>query len=548
MKKKILLIRIPEVEYNLNKKDVRSLSVGSLTLPLGITYIASVIEKSKVFDVEILDLYAEKYEEFVTEFFSNPIDIMEKSKVCLLNVLSQYKPDVVGFSAPFLYQHHFVKELAGSLKDYNPGIRLYLGGYPTLIPERVLEDIPEIDIAFIGESEKSIIKVLLAENKEKSLEKIDGIGYRHAGKTYVNKTLGYINDLGQIHYPLFSKLPLKKYKSILGRSELPLLTSRGCPFSCNFCSSHLYCGRSIRFKELDNLIYEIEFYVEKFDPEFLWIRDDNFIVNQKHAKQFLKKLIRNRLVIPWLDSSAFHVNSIDEELLDLCKESGCTEAILAVESGVPRVLKEVMNKSVDLEHAKKMAEYCRKIDLPAQAYFVIGNPGETKEEINKTISFAKELQVDHCVFSIATPFPGTRYYEIALKNNYLIGTQEEIINMKYMDVCMRTQECDAQYLKDVQYDANIRINFLENRLIYGDNNSLMKARKKYRNVSKQYNFHLIARLLEGYLAGQLGEITERVEIYKQVSNMLKQEEIKSAYHKYLRWNTPATNDFRSWSH
>jgi radical SAM superfamily enzyme YgiQ (UPF0313 family) len=278
----------------------------------------------------------------------------------------------------------------------------------------------------------------------------------------------------------------------------------------------------------------------------LYIRDELFNGNRKHAKTLLRGMIDRQLNISWFDTNAFHVNSLDEEFLDLCKASGCIEAIFAIESGSPRVLKEIMNKRVDLDHAKKMAEHCRKIDLPIQCYFVIGNPGETKEEIHMTIDFAASLSAEGCVFSIATPFPGTQYYELALEKGFLVHAPEDILRMKYMDVNMETDNFTAQWLKDTQYDANIRVNFLENTCLSSNREGLEKARIKYGRIFQQYDFHVIAAIMMGYIDIKLGDVEKGYTIFAKAETLLQNEHVKKAFYKYLSWNTLPTDTFNKW--
>jgi len=543
---KILLVRVPEIEFNSLSSDMRNISVSSISVPLGIAYISSVIRQDGNHDVQILDLYAKHYQKFISDFKTNPGEVLNIAKNDIMGAIDEYKPDIVGFSAVFNFQHALVKELVDSVKRYVPNVRTYLGGYPTVFPEMVLNSIPSLDILFIGEAENTILDVLEAASVNQAPRSIKGIASRIGGEVYLSSSLNLPLNLDSIPYPTFDMLPLESYRRIIGRNELPLMTSRGCPFSCNFCSSRLYSGRKFRLRSIENLFNEVELMLSNYSMDFMWIRDDNFIVNKSHAKNFLMGMIKRGLTVPWCDSSAFHVNSLDEELLELCKASGCVEVIFAIESGSRRVLKDIMNKNVDLDHAMKMAKFCRSIALPLQCYFVIGNPGETKDEMKQTIDYAVELQVDHCTFSIATPFPGTRYYELALEKGYLIHEPDYILGMKYMEANIQTEHFSSDELKDIQYDANIRVNFLENRLLNGDRKSLEKAFKKFTRVAEQYQFHAVARLIEGYLHGVLGDTKLSHEVFTRVREMLKDIEIKKAYGKYFQWNTPATNAYRQW--
>lgn len=531
---------------NFQPKDLRGVSTGGLTVSLGVASLAALLAQRSDCEVKVFDLYGEYYEYFAAQYQTNPAALLSFSQKKISEAIADYHSSIVGFSAPFLFQHNLVKELISFVKNEFPRTRTYLGGYGTIIPEITMKDIPSLDVLFIGEAEKALGRALAAEARCSGWSDIKGIAYRESGQLFINKEPDVVEDLDSLPFPAFDFLPLAKYRKNFGQNEFPIMTSRSCPFACSFCSSRLYSKRGWRHRGIDNLFKEMRQLHNKYQIDYLYIRDDNFIVNKDHAKNFLNGLLKEKLTVPWIDTSGFHVNSIDEELLDLCRATQCTQIVFAVESGSPRVLKELMNKNVDLEHAKKMAVYCRKIGLSVQCYFVIGSPGETKEEIMKTIDFAKEMQVDHCTFSIATPFPGTKYYEIARQKGYLVHDPDYVLGMKYIEANMGTEDFDAEWLKDAQYDANIRVNFLENRLLLGGRQALETALKKYSRIFEQYNFHAVAGLIQGYLHGKLGDTERQNKIYSRIDEMLKDESIKKAYFKYIQWNTVPTENFRRW--
>jgi len=544
-KPRILLVRVPEVELN-SSDDMRATAVSGLAVPLGPAYIASTIRHHGQYDVQILDLYLDLFEIYAHSLDYDKSHVLEITRKTLLDSIEDYNPLIVGFSALFSFQHNFVQELADSVKTHYPEIRIYLGGYATIFPQMVMEQIQSLDVLFIGEAESTVLKVLEEENNSRGFAQISGIAYRDRDKIVINNTLSRVMDLEEIPLPAFDLLNTAKYRQILGRSEFPILTSRSCPFSCNYCSSKLYSGRGLRLRNTDSILNEISYLKKEYQLDLLYIRDELFNGNRKHAKTLLRGMIDRQLNISWFDTNAFHVNSLDEEFLDLCKASGCIEAIFAIESGSPRVLKEIMNKRVDLDHAKKMAEHCRKIDLPIQCYFVIGNPGETKEEIHMTIDFAASLSAEGCVFSIATPFPGTQYYELALEKGFLVHAPEDILRMKYMDVNMETDNFTAQWLKDTQYDANIRVNFLENTCLSSNREGLEKARIKYGRIFQQYDFHVIAAIMMGYIDIKLGDVEKGCTIFAKAETLLQNEHVKKAFYKYLSWDTLPTDTFNKW--
>ncbi|HBC87158.1 MAG TPA: hypothetical protein DCZ94_09410 [Lentisphaeria bacterium] len=543
-----LLVRVPEIEYGIKTGDVRTSARSAIVIPLGFASLASTIREKTDYKVKAVDLYAElfdKLEDLRNKEESETLRLITES---LFEYIGMHKPSVIGFSALYIFQHKLVKEICMAVRGRYPDIRIYVGGYPTISPEMIFNDMDGCcDVIFIGEAENTVVKVLEAENSGASLGQINGIAFKDDKGVHVVHTLDLVQDLNSFPLPAYDMLPLEKYTSIIGRREFPIMTSRSCPFDCSFCSSFLYSGRKMRFRSAASLMEEIRILKDRFGAEFLWIRDDNFNVNKEHAKGFLRSLISNNLLMPWCDSSSFNANSIDEELLDLCKETLCKEIIIAVESGSQRVLKEIMKKRVDLDHVKKMVAHTRKLKLPVTIYFVVGNPGETKEEIHETIAYAGELKADHYVFSIATPFPGTRYHKVAIEKGYLSDNPDYILTLKYMGSVMDTENFTAEWLKDTQYDANIRLNFLENRKVLSSDKELMlEGLARYSATYLQYNFHAVARLLEGYLNMRVGNVEKGGRIFDNVENMLKNKTISDSYSKYFLWDTPATNAYNKW--
>jgi len=545
MKQKILIARVPEIQVVSDDDDFRNISVTKLMVPLGLPYLGATIRDAGLHDVVLLDLYAEDHDFYLSNY-SDYGKMVECAQNRLLLTLNAYRPNIVGLSALFTFQHNFVQRLARMIKQWDGNVKLYLGGYPTVSPDLVIRDIPEVDVIFLGESEDKINNVLSSESSATPYVGINGILYRDGDNIIKTPREFNIKNIDDIPWPAFDMLPIKKYREIQGRGEFPFLTSRSCPFSCSYCSSQLYSGRVWRSKSLEKMLDEVGFMIDEYGLDFMWVVDEIFNVNKKHSKGFLKGMIERGYNIEWWDNNAFNVNCLDEELLDLCKETNNVHIVMSVESASQRVLNDIMNKRVDLDHARKMVDYATSIGLPSTVNFVIGSPGETRDEIQETIDYASELKTDGVVFSLATPFPGTRYYDLATENGLLINGEEYILNLKYMEVSMASDEFSAEWLKDTQYGANIRINFLGNRLLKGSPEKLIKAREKFGTVYNRHKFHAIARLLEGYAEGLLGNNKRQAEIYAHVSEMLSDPNINSAYGQYFDWDFPATASYKQW--
>ncbi len=164
------------------------------------------------------------------------------------------------------------------------------------------------------------------------------------------------------------------------------------------------------------MIEEIQYLIDNFGIKSVEFEDDNLLGNVPRAKQLFKRMAEMNWDLVWnaLNVSVFF---LDEEMLDLMKAAKCQYLSLAVESGSPRVLKEIVHKPVKLDRAKRMADYARKIGLDTTSLFIIGFPGETWDEVRQTIKFAEDIGTDYVKINVATAFPGTKLYDLAISQN-----------------------------------------------------------------------------------------------------------------------------------
>lgn len=544
---KLLLVRVPEFEFDLCQDDVRHVSSASLDVPLGVTTLAAVLRDAGKHDVKILDLFAINIDA-IREY------MMDRNPACmavitdhLVSAIREWQPDIVGFSALYLFQHSIVRHLSRKAKEEAPGAAVFLGGYCTLAPEILLPDLPDVDVVFMGEAELTLPMALDCYNRESELEKVPSIGFRRAdGSYHYNAERLQVADFTDVPRPAYELLPLHIYDRVYGERVLSMMTSRSCPNACSFCASSLYGARGLRTRRLDRLVADLRHMRDELGMTRLIIRDDFFNGNKKHCKQFLRAIIEHGFVTSWCDSSSFHVNSLDEEFLDLCKASGCDPAIFAIESASQRVLREVMNKRVDLDHARRMVSYCHKIGLPIEAYFVIGNPTETADEILQTIELAEELGCDNAVFSIATPLPGTKYYSDALSAGLMKNDIATLANLKFVNVNLCSDEFSPQWLKDTQYEANMRVNFYGYRYLKGGASDLQIAVRRFEGVHSQYPFHVVAALLAGYAHQRLANMEAAARMYQRVETLLQDPGLAEVYGRFIAWPNPANDAYREW--
>ena len=301
------------------------------------------------------------------------------------------------------------------LKQANPNLFIILGGaHATLLPEETLASAPEIDVIVRGEAEETIIRLLQALENKRALDDIPGISYRKAGEVINNAPLSSNVDLNALPFLAYHRLPWQKYKPHPphGRAYpfAAIITSRGCPYQCSYCSKPVF-GSNFRAQSPQRVVDEIAYYTQRFGIKELAFYDDVFTLDKKRAYAIADEIMRAGIKIDWTCET--RVNLVDKELLHHMKQAGCYAIAYGIESASPEIL-EIINKGATVEQAEEAVRITQEAGLQIIGYFMLGSPGETPETIEQTIKLAKKLKLDFAQFSVTTPFPGTKLYELYL--------------------------------------------------------------------------------------------------------------------------------------
>lgn len=299
-----------------------------------------------------------------------------------------------------------------------------------------------IDFAIRGEGEYSFLDFVKNIEKKKPTKNIKGLSYKNKnGKIINNPKPCPIIELDKLALPARHLLPMDKYFAAakkgrviegllaFGQKRTSLITSRGCPFTCTFCSVNLTMGRSWRCRSPKNIIKEIKLCIKDNNIKYFDILDDNFTLDINRAKKICRLIIKNKFKIKWSTPNGIRADRVDNELIYLMKKAGCIQVKFAPESGNKNILDNIIKKKLDLEKVKEAVKICKKNKLSVEAFFIIGFPEETESDIWDTINYAKELRrlgCDFCYFFIATPYFGTEMYDNAVSNGYLDITKYDI--------------------------------------------------------------------------------------------------------------------------
>jgi anaerobic magnesium-protoporphyrin IX monomethyl ester cyclase len=364
--------------------------------PLGIAYLAAYLIKymgGKV-EVRLIDCEAENYEG-VEEAFEE--------------IISD-NPDLVGFSV-VTGTVHAASQLAKSIKETNPGIKVVAGGpHITALPD---EYISGIDVNMYGESEISLHEYIENRILRDGSEPILGcVEFDKDGNVAGRgDPRPFIEDLDSIPIPsrelLRDNAYFHSYPYVRNSKFTTMFTARGCPYNCNFCGNEVIWGRRVRYHSLERTFKEIDRIVEQ-GYNLLFIDDDTFTAKKTRAMEICRYIRDNHPTLKWICHA--RADTLDREMLLEMKRAGCVEMQIGVESGDAEILKNT-DKSLNIGRVRKTFDLIREVKINSWATFIIGNAGETPETIVESIRFAKEIDPTYCSFIILLPFPGTRIFD-----------------------------------------------------------------------------------------------------------------------------------------
>ncbi len=447
-KKKRLLLAYPNMRWQ--KDDI----VTNWNLePTTLCLLAQMV-RQKV-DVKIIDA---QFENMSREAF--------RSRV------ADYQPDYVGLSLLTSEYADALDEAAGIVKSVDPQMVVIAGGvHATTLPERVMAN-RAIDYCVIGEGEQ-VLGDLLAWIDKTGPRPECGIAFRDgAGVTIQGRAL--VEDLSGLPWPAYDLVDYAAYLEKPQRSftsnnppELPfvrMVTTRGCPFGCCFCQVETIAGKKVRSRDPEDVVAELLFLKAQYGIRSIVFDEDNLLMGPGHyAIRLFELMVQRNVGLKWI-ASAFALFLLDDALLDLMKASGCVGINVAIESGNPRVLKEIVGKPIkDLDRVPGIIQKIKARGIYCIANFIIGFPGESWDEIRQTIAFAENCGADYIKIYPAVPLHGTRLLELARQSRTLIGNDAfPEVDWRYGQIASAEwTPKDISILRAYEWD---RINFAPHKI------------------------------------------------------------------------------------
>ena len=391
--------------------------VAGRYFPLGLGYIAS---------------YLRRYGGHEVMMFEPEAQNLTYAK--LAGIIRAAGPDVIGLTCS---TPNFTRalELARIGRSHSNATIVLGGVHASAIPEFIAEQYADlIDYVVVGEGEVTLLELVNALQMGASPNSVTGLVFRRGGGTVTTGRRPFIEDLDSLPVPARDLIPQDLFVPNLHNARhrkcASILTSRGCPFNCSFCASRIVSGRKYRMHSAQYVLAEMELLKKEYGVRQLTITDDTFTVNRERLEKICIGMIERRLDLEWFCFS--QVTAVDRDILKLMKRAGCYNIGFGVESADESILKR-MGKPIKPERAREAVWTANQVGLKTQAFYIFGSPGETREQMERTIRFAHEVNATLAFFNMLVPYPGTKEFahsfsgvplnEIAWEDFVAVGEQ-----------------------------------------------------------------------------------------------------------------------------
>ncbi|MFQ5876765.1 MAG: radical SAM protein [Acidobacteriota bacterium] len=494
--------------------------------------------------------------------------------------LRDVRPDIAGISV-FTFNRHEAMRVAALARSANPRCLVVAGGpHATHLARHLLRAYPAVDLVVRGEGEESLLELVRSHRSgrlETELPSIRGLTYRRAGLP----CLGIVDRLEEIvetpERPVIAELDTlphpAAYPAAVGVDPMAqhefIITSRGCPAACTFCSSPDFWGRALRFRSPAHIIEEIRLLRERHGVVYVSVRDDTFTVHRQRVIDLCRGLIESGIDLLWDCQS--RVNAVDEERLAWMRRAGCTHVQYGVESGSPRMLRR-LNKGITLDQVRAAARATRRVGLGLSIYLITGIDSETDEDLDATLNLIEEIRPHDGLVSPLTVYPGTAQYAQArdkfnLTDDFWVRDRREAFFARQDPWTRRAMRRLRAGLERVGRAAAYGPeDFARQRAIVGDcyaldlsiaeyherRGRLELAREVYLDLLRRSPRSLWARMRLGHLAALQLRHEEAAEHYRaatglvpafQLARALLRRSLAGAGRRPRRW-TPRSSSIR----
>jgi anaerobic magnesium-protoporphyrin IX monomethyl ester cyclase len=394
---KVLLVIPPKAAKN----------VFHIVPPLGLGYLSASLKKHKI-KVELVDCVKDHLNH---DLFSERV--------------AKISPDIVGYQV-FTSDVRSVSEAIERVKAIDPNIVNVVGGYhPSAAPEMTMErHFPRADFGFVGQAEIEFAKfVKYLETGQGRFEDIGGLLWRRNEKIAINPQHFHHNldELGMPDWDLINPLEYQKTLSTImvkATPFAPMIATRGCPYRCTFCSGYKINGRKVRSRSAKNLLAEMDYLHNIYGIREFQMLDDNFTWNRDFVIELCDLLISGKRNYYFSFPNGIRLDTLDRELCLKMKAAGCYSICVGIESGSDRILK-MIKKHLTVSEIKEKIKVIREVGLPVTGTFILGFPGETREDMRKTEQLLMSTDLFAAHIFMFHPFPGTEAFDQLVESGKL---------------------------------------------------------------------------------------------------------------------------------
>lgn len=336
-----------------------------------------------------------------------------------------------------------------------------IGNHVTSLPQTAIKE-SRLDSVILGEPEFTALELSDHLSRNEDIKDIEALAYRDKDDIRVNEKKYFHKDLDELPFPARDLMDNKRYTlPVINEPYTLIISSRGCPHECIFCTASQYYGKKPRFRSPENILEEIKEIRCKYGIRNITMWSDTFTLNRSFVIRICQLLIKEKLDIRWMCNS--RVDRVDPEMLKLMKKSGCIGISYGVESGDQEILNNI-KKKITLSQIRDAIRWTREAGIESLAHIIFGLPGETRTTIEKTINFIIELDPDYAQFYCAIPFPGTEFYEISKKKGWLVT--DDWRRFELNQAIISTPSLSAEELHKSRIEAYRRF-YLRPKYIWG---------------------------------------------------------------------------------
>lgn len=363
---------------------------------VGMAYLAAFLRKHGI-DVSVHDMR------------------LNKNINALKIKIDEFQPYLIAITCVSLEYSNTYKIIEWAKKNYRS--KIVVGGpHISAVRDKVLKE-TSADYAVKGEGEYTLLELC----GDKELNDVKGLIWRSENEIIENDNREFITDLDKLPFPAYDLFNLNMYNK-----QIPIVSSRGCPYQCTYCSVKLSMGRNWRWRSPENVVLEIEHWYSKGFTRFQFT-DDCFTLNMDRAKKICGLIISKKLKIEWDLRNGIRVDRVDGELLSKMRKAGCFFVAFGCESGNPEVLKAI-KKGITVEEVRNAVILAKKYGFKVGLFFIVGLENETYKRFLDSFNLAKSLPLDEVRFYNSLPYPHTELYDWVEKNGVFIKNKEFYLN------------------------------------------------------------------------------------------------------------------------